>query len=133
MSGTTAYVSRLAIIALIVQLMTPWQALHLGMMEVGSGEARHAHCPTSSFAQSNTHQTMNHDGDASAILAGHDLGPDTNPESLSDTCERACGLALSEPIIIALRPMVSGSTIIHARDAFLNPLFLKVPNPPPIA
>ena len=133
MRSTHTHLSRLAIMALIIQLMTPWQALHLGMFETGSGESTHAHCPTSTLGQSSAQQAMNHHGDAGAPLGNHGLDPDISPESFSDTCERACGLTLSDAVLYALNPTTSGSAVIHTRDALFNPLFLKVPNPPPIA
>lgn len=116
MMNVGATLSRLAIIALIVQLLTPWQVLHLSMMDASTDSGlSQSHCPTQSMSD--------HD---------HHPEPDSRADAFSDACERACGMTLTELSLIALVPVMVVSQPLGGEHIFPTPFFSTVPNPPPI-
>ena len=116
MKAFKVMLSHFGVLALIVQLMTPWQALHLGMVDADAGNAlTQSHCPS---------QESGHHGDHPE--------PSPGADAFSDTCERACGLVMWAPVLPAITILTASSTAVDAQSTFLTPSFFKVPNPPPI-
>ena len=116
MKAFKVMLSHFGVLALIVQLMTPWQALHLGMVDANTGSAlAQPHCPS---------HGSGHHGDHSE--------PPPGADAFSDTCERACGLVMWASVLPAITVLTASSTAVDAQATFLTPSFFKVPNPPPI-
>lgn len=103
-----------ATLALVVQLLTPWQILHFEMSAGLSGQdVVHAHCPNGQGQLDETQTDDDHD-------------------SLLSACERACGLTLNILAYLAVVVVPNLSELISTEPIPIRLYFSAVPKPPPI-